>query len=371
MSAKPAMIIDAIRSPMGRPGGAMSQLPPAELLVQVLKTLLDRNGLAAELVDSMLVEWGGSVPAFGRPRSAADLPMNLALTATSGDHMSSQQLIHFAAQSVIAGEHEVVVVAGVEASAGASGVHTLPPGIAAELTAAKWKLSREELDEYALRSNQRAVEVSAAGEFRNEVAPVVVWTPDTQQVVSVDEALQGGVTAKSLAELPPAFADHALSAGYPEIEWVITEGNSAPRAVGVSALLITGERMAKALDLVPRARFRAFASAGGDSEHFAGAVPATRQALARSALRAAQVDHFEVGEPFAALPLAWQAELDVNPDLLNPRGGAIALGEAPAATGPRLMTTMLNALETTGGRYGLQVTHALDGMATATVIERP
>lgn len=396
MRVETPVIIDAVRSPMGshRPGGALSSVSAVELLAQVLSGLMDRNDLDSGLVDDVLICCANqTVDQSGTPWRWASLAAGVSrdIPAASTDRRfdSSQRALHTAAHGVMAGEYDVVVVSGIEStrrvpmgsahlgdgSVGAADARCAPAlapqGISAELVATKWNLTRDQLDEYAIRSQQRAAEVAAAGEFDTEIIPISSWTEETTSVVRADETIRPDTTAEKLAGLKPWFDSPEMRRRFPEIPWRITAGNSSQPAHGASAVLITSERRAVELSLEPRARLHAFAVACADPiAMLTGPITATREALTRGGLRASEIDHFEVDEAFASVPLAWQAEMGVSPDVFNPRGGSIALGHPLGASGTRLMTTMLNALEATGGRYGLQTTCEADGMASATIIAR-
>jgi acetyl-CoA acetyltransferase family protein len=240
-------------------------------------------------------------------------------------------------------------------------------GVSAELIAARWKLDRETLDEYSARSHQRAAATAAAGGFANEIVPITV----DGRVHAADQTVRASTTAEGLAGLKPSFADEAMGARFPEITWSITPGNSSPLTDGASAALIMSEERANALGLRPRARFHEFAVTGSDPLFMlTGVIPATQKVLARAGMTIEDLDVYEVNEAFAPVPLAWQHDLAADPEKLNPRGGAIAIGHALGASGVRLLSTMVNHLEATGGRYGLQTMCEGGGMANATIIER-
>ncbi|MFR9805073.1 thiolase family protein [Pseudonocardia sp. RS010] len=389
-----AVIVDAVRSASGKgkPGGQLSELHPAELLSQVLRSLVDRTGIDPALVDDVIA---GCVTQAGEQavnvaRSAvlgAGLPEHVPATTIDRQCGSSQQAAHFAAQGVLSGAYDVVIACGVESMSrlpigtATLGQDTLGPavarrypdglvnqGVSAELIAARWKLSRAELDAYSARSHERAAATAAAGGFANEIVPVAV--PGADEVLR-DETVRPTTTAEGLAGLRPSFVDDALGARFPEVDWSITPGNSSPLTDGASAVLIMSERRAEELGLRPRARFHGFAVTGSDPLlMLTGVIPATEKVLARAGLAVNDIDAFEVNEAFAPVPLAWQQEFGVDPDKLNPRGGAIALGHPLGASGTRLLTTLVNHLEQTGGRYGLQTMCEGGGMANATVVER-
>ncbi|WP_433685044.1 thiolase family protein [Nocardia sp. CA-119907] len=384
-----AVIVDVVRTPSGKgkPGGGLSDVHPATLLAGVLETLLERTGIDPALVDDVI---GGCVTqsgeqAFNISRTAvlaAGFPESVPATTVDRQCGSSQQAAHFAAQGVIAGAYDIAIACGVESMSrvpmfsNAQGkdanrgplAHRFPEGligqgIAAEIITQRWKLDRETLDAFAARSHRLAAETAAAGGFDNELIPAGTLT--------ADETIRRATTAEGLAGLRPAFADDELEARFPEIEWSITPGNSSPLTDGASAALIMSEDKAKTLGLRPRARFHSFAVTGDDPLLMLTAViPATRKALAKGGLTIDQIDTYEVNEAFAPVPLVWLDDLDADPDKLNPRGGAIALGHPLGASGTRILSTMVNHLEQSGGRYGLMTMCEAGGLANATIIER-
>jgi acetyl-CoA acyltransferase len=245
-------------------------------------------------------------------------------------------------------------------------------GVSAELIAARWKLDREQLDEYSARSHQRAAATAAAGGFDREILPVRVSALDGSPVDHrSDETVRASTTAEGLAALRPSFRTDAMTARFPEISWSITPGNSSPLTDGASAALIVSEEALQRFGLTPRARFHSFAVVGDDPLlMLTGPIPATKKVLAKAGLTIDDIDAYEVNEAFAPVPLAWAQELNADPERLNPRGGAIALGHALGASGTRLLTTLVSHLEQTGGRYGLQTMCEGGGLANATIIER-
>ncbi|MFD4255359.1 thiolase family protein [Amycolatopsis thermoflava] len=388
-----AVIVDAVRtaSGKGKPGGQLSGLHPAELLSQVLRQLVERTGIDPGLIDDVI---GGCVSQAGEQainitRSAvlgAGFPEHVPATTIDRQCGSSQQAAHFAAQGVLSGAYDVVIACGVELMSrvpmgfAAQGKNPFGPavgarypeglvnqGVSAELIAARWKLDRATLDEYSARSHARAAATAAAGGFDREIVPVV--SGNTK--ISTDETVRPQTTVEALAGLDPSFADERLSQRFPEIDWKITPGNSSPLTDGASAVLIMSEEKANALGLQPTARFHTFAVTGSDPLlMLTGVVPATRKALDRSGLTIEDIDAYEVNEAFAPVPLMWQREFGADPERLNPRGGAIALGHALGASGTRLLTTLVNHLQATGARYGLQTMCEGGGMANATIVER-
>ena len=389
-----AVIIDVVRTPSGRgkPNGALSGVHPADLLAGVLGELVSRNNLDPALVDDVI---GGCVSQVGEQsfnvtRTAllsAGFPDSVPGTTIDRQCGSSQQAATFAAQGVIAGSYDVVIACGVESmsrvplgsSLGGqdpfgSLMHERYPnglvsqGVSAELINAKWSLDRDELDEFAARSHRLAAAAADKGDFAGEL--VAVTMPDGT-VMSADETIRAGTTVEGLAALKPAFYTEALAERFPNLDWHITAGNSSPLTDGASAALIMSAERAAELGLTPRARFHAFAVTGSDPElMLTGVIPVTRRILARAGLSIDDIDTYEVNEAFACVPLVWQRELGADLARLNPRGGAIALGHALGSSGTRLLGTLLNELEASGGRWGLQTTCEGGGMANATIIER-
>ena len=388
-----AVIVDAVRSPMGRgkAGGALSEIHPSDLLAGVLKGLVGRNKLDPGTVDDVII---GCVTQVGEQSAT---PGRMAwLAAGFPDHVpgvtidrrcgSGQQAVHFAAQGIMAGAYDIVIAGGVEVMSrepmgsnrlgkdycGPSVTKRYAPGlisqgVAAELVAAKYGLTRDYLDACALASHQRAAEAAKKGHFNNEIVPID--GPNGQ--VTVDESIRPDTTLERLAGLKPSFGSPDAVERFPDIKWKVTAGNSSQITDGAAALLLMSEARAKALGLKPRARVVAFDVRGDDPMLMLTApIPSTERVLKRAGLGLRDISHFEVNEAFASVPLAWQRALDADPAKLNPCGGAIALGHPLGASGARLMTTMLNALERTGGRYGLQTMCEAGGMANATIIER-
>ena len=390
-----AVIVDAVRTPSGRgrASGALAATHPVDLLAGVLKALAERNDLETARIDDVLAgcvtQVGEQSLNIGRNAVlAAGFPEHVPATTIDRQCGSSQQAVHFAAQGVLAGAYDVVIACGVEsmsrvplfAAVGESdpygGLHRarypdglVQQGISAELVAQRWKLRREELDGYALRSHERAWRATAAGAFEGEL--VGVRGPGGEPLAARDETIRPDTTLERLAALPPAFTGLPGAERHPDLEWMHTSGNSSPLTDGASAVLIMSEGRAAELGLRPRARFHSFAVAADDPLLMLTAVvPATRAALAKGGLTADLIDAYEVNEAFASVPLVWQRELGVDDERLNVRGGSIALGHPLGSSGTRLLTTLLNTLEGTGGRYGLQTMCELGGMANATVIER-
>ncbi|MFC9919776.1 thiolase family protein [Agromyces binzhouensis] len=386
-----AVIVDVVRTPVGRgkPGGMLSGVHPVDLLAGVLTTIVDRNDLDPAIVDDVI---GGCVSQIGEQSYnvtrnavlAAGFPESVPGTTIDRQCGSSQQAATFAAQAILAGQADIVIACGVESmsrvplgssAAGAdpfgTRLHARYPdglvsqGVSAELIAQKWGFSRERLDAFAARSHELAAAAGESGAFATEVVPVAGIDR------LVDETVRPGTSVESLAGLNPAFRSDRLAERFPEVEWRITPGNSSPLTDGASAALIMSADAAEKLGLEPRARFRSFSVVGSDPLYMlTGVIPATAKVLERAGLGHDDIDAYEVNEAFASVPLAWLAETGADPEKLNPRGGAIALGHALGSSGTRLLTTLVNQLEATGGRYGLQTMCEGGGMANAYVVER-
>ncbi|MBK0866777.1 thiolase family protein [Saccharopolyspora sp. HNM0986] len=381
-----AVIVDAVRSPMGKgkKTGTLAETHPVDLLAAVLARLTERTELDPGLIDDVLVGCVGqngeqSATPGRQALLAAGWPEHVPAVTVERKCGSGQQAVDFAVQGVQAGAYDIAVAAGVESMSrvpigSARGdadpfgpavreryPDLVPQGISAELVAEKWKLTRAELDDYSARSHERAARARAQGWFDDEVAPVAGLT--------ADETIREGTTAERLAGLKPAFAEkhHARN-----LDWKITAGNSSQITDGAAALLVMSEDRAAELGLRPRAVVAASAVVGDDPRMMlTGPIPATRKVLARSGIPLADIAAFEVNEAFAPVPLAFQRELGVADAALNPVGGAIALGHPLGASGTRLMSTLINHLERTGARYGLQTMCEAGGMANATILENP
>jgi len=393
MALSEAVIVDVVRTPSGRgkPDGELSDIHPADLLAGVLLELVGRTGIDPAIVDDVI---GGCVTQSGEQAGnitrtavlSAGFPESVPAVTIDRQCGSSQQAAAFAAQGVMSGAYDVVIACGVEsmsrapmgsnvqgASLGGELLKTRYPdglvnqGVAAELIADRWGFSRAQLDDYAADSHGRAAWAAASGAFEGEL--VGVPTPDSGSVVA-DETIRPGTTVEKLAQLQPVFRTDRLAERFPQLEWRITAGNSSPLTDGASAALIMSADAAKRLGLRPRARFHSFAVAGSDPLlMLTGILPATRKLLDRSGVRMDEIDAYEVNEAFAPIPLLWREEFGADPSRLNPHGGAIALGHALGSSGTRLLATLLNEVESRGGRYGLQTMCEGGGTANATLIE--
>lgn len=384
------MIVDAVRTATGRRNGSLGGWHPADLAGHLLTALVERNDLDPALVDDVIMgcvtQVGEQGVNLGRNAVlAAGFPETVPATTVDRQCGSSQQALHFAAQGVMAGAYDAVIAAGVEVMsrvplgatmqavgrpfgpgmlgryAGRGGL--VPQGMSAEMVADQWGLARHDLDAYGVRSQQRAARAQAEGRFDAEIVPVAVKDErgvETGPVLSHDEAIRAGTTVEALGRLKPTF----------KVGGKVTAGNSSQGGDGAAAVLVTSEEMAVRLGLAPRARFHTFAVAGVDPlTMLTGPIPATEKVLERAKLGVEDIDVFEVNEAFAAVVLAWLAALRADIDRVNVNGGAIALGNPLGASGARLAATMVNELERSGGRYGLQVMCEGGGMANATVLE--
>lgn len=377
-----AVIVDAVRTPLGKRGGTLSGVHPVSLSAHVLRSLADRTGIDPALVDDVI--WGCvsqvGEQTFDIARTAvlaAGWPESVTGVTVDRQCGSSQQAIHFAAAGLAAGHYDVVVAGGVESMSrvpmfsALAGADPLGPefaarygdvfhnqGLGAEMVVRRWGLSRTQLDEFALASHEKAALAQDDGRFDGQIAPVTL--PDGS-VIARDEGVRRGGSPESLGGLRPAFQPDGGA---------VTAGNSSQISDGAAALLMTTARRAAELGLTPIARVHTAVLAGSDPILMLDApIPATRRALARSGLSIDQIGAFEVNEAFAAVPLAWLADVGADPKALNPHGGAIALGHPLGASGARLATTLLHHLRDAGLRYGLQTMCEGGGQANATIFE--
>lgn len=393
-----AVIIDAVRTPVGKgkPGGSLSGVHPVDLHAHAIRELVERAGIDPALIDDVI---SGAVGQVGEQSSntarwaalAAGLPETVPAVTVDRQCGSSQQAIHFAAQGVIAGAYDVVIASGIESmSRVPMGSQSLgkdffgsevarrypegfvPQGISAELIAAKWNLSREQLDTFAAESHRRAAQAWSEGRFARDVVPIKAPDVNGDLVeVSTDESVRPSTTVEVLAGLKPAFRNELWQQRFPGLDWKVTAGNSSPINDGASAVLITSSETAHRLGLTPRARVHSVAVVGDDPLYMlTGIIPATAKVLDRAGLSLADIDAFEVNEAFASVVLAWQAETGADLSKVNVNGGATAIGHPLGASGGRLMTTLVSVLEQGGGRYGLQTMCEAGGLANATILER-
>jgi acetyl-CoA acetyltransferase family protein len=396
-----AVIVEALRSPIGKRNGSLSGTHPVDLLGTVLQALVERAGVdPAEIEDNItgcVSQVGEQSINIGRNAwLAAGFPEETPATTVDRQCGSSQQAIHFAAQGVIAGAYDLVVASGIEnmsrvpmgsSTTGQNPFGTMmptryegklvPQGISADLIASKWGLTREEADDFAARSHEKAAAATKAGHFQREIFPIKVSGENgATQLLESDEGIRYELNREKMGQLPPAFKNPMFEEMFPgQINWTVTAANSSQISDGASAVLIASREKAEALGLTPRARFVSF-SLAGDSPilMLTAPIPATQRALARAGLSLEDIDVVEINEAFATVVLAWKKELGIDDawfdEHVNPNGGAIAVGHPLGATGAKLMTTMLHELERRGGRYGLQTMCEGGGMANATIIER-
>ena len=376
-----AVIVEAVRSPVGKRNGGLSGVHPAELSAQVLNGLADRAGIDPEIVDDVI--WGCVMQAG---EQALDIARTAVLTAGWPETIpgvtvdrqcgSSQQSVHFAAAGVVAGHYDAVIAGGVESmsrtpmgaslanggnpySAGFKSRYTRTPnqGVGAEMMATKWGLSRTDLDQFSLDSHEKAAAAQDSGAFDDQI--VAIKDPEGN-VVLKDEGIRRGTTLEKMGQLKPAFAE----------DGVIHAGNSSQISDGSAALLFMSAEKAKSLGLKPLARVHTATLAGADPVMMLSApIPATQKALKRSGLSLDEIGAFEVNEAFAPVPLAWLKEIGADEKKLNPNGGAIALGHPLGGSGARIMTTLLYHMRDRGIRYGLQTMCEGGGQANATILE--
>jgi acetyl-CoA acetyltransferase family protein len=379
-----AVIVDAVRTPLGKRNGSLQDWHPVDLAAHALQALVARTDLDPALVDDVVM---GCVQQVGEQAGnvarnavlAAGFPESVPGTSVDRQCGSSQQAIHFAAQGVMAGAYDVVIAAGVEhmtrVPMGASfqgglpfgpkvmaRYDLVPQGISAEMIAERWGITRDENDAFSVQSHLRAARAREEGRFDAEIVPVEVTLDGETRLFAQDEGIRPDSSVEKLGQLKAAFKPDG---------GVITAGNSSQITDGASAVLIMSEDKANALGLRPRARFHTFALAGDDPVLMLTApIPATAKVLERSGLSLDDIDLVEINEAFAPVVLAWAAEHHPDMEKVNVNGGAIALGHPLGASGARLMATLLNELERTGGRYGLQTMCEGGGLANATIIER-
>lgn len=376
-----AVIVEAVRSPIGKRNGGLSGVHPAELSAQVLNGLVNRAGVDPALVDDVI--WGCVMQAgeqaldIGRTALlSAGWPETVPGVTVDRQCGSSQQSVHFAAAGVVAGHYDVVVAGGVESmsrtpmgSSLANGGRPYPDsfkerysqtpnqGVGAEMMASRWGLTRTALDEFALASHEKAAAAQDSGAFKDEI----VGIKDAEgNVISEDEGIRRGTTLEKMAQLKPAFKE----------DGVIHAGNSSQISDGSAALLFMSAAKARELGLTPLARVHTATLAGADPVMMLSApIPATQKALQRSGLGVDDIGVFEVNEAFAPVPMAWLADIGADTKKLNPNGGAIALGHPLGGSGARIMTTMLHHMRANGIRYGLQTMCEGGGQANATILE--
>lgn len=371
------VIVDALRTPIGKKKGKLSQFHPVDLLVPLLRAIVDRNGLNPKEIDdvvtgcvTMTAEQGGNI---GRMAVlASGFPVEVPSFSLNRMCGSSQQAIHSACQAILAGDMDIVIACGVEnmsmvpmgsdmgnfSELLVEKYQVIPQGMSAELIAQKWNISRKELDEFSYESHVKAANATDQGMFLREILPLD--TADGQ--MQSDEGIRRDTNLDKLAGLVPSFLPDS---------GVVTAGNSSQISDGAAAVLLMSREKAEQLGLKPRVKVIARAVVGDDPVMMlTGVIPATKKVLQKAGLSLQQMDVIEINEAFASVVKAWERELEPDMNKVNPRGGAIALGHPLGASGARIMTTLLHTLEDTDGKYGLQVMCIGFGMATATIIER-
>lgn len=378
-----AVIVEVVRTPVGRRNGILSGIRAEDLAAKPLKEVVKRAGISPELVEDVIFGCVSQVgeQGFDIARQAALIagyPVEVPGTTIDRQCGSSQQAVHFAAQAIISGDMDVVVAGGIEnmsrvpmgsnmqgvklSESLTSKYEIINQGLSADRIADKWGISREEMDEFSLESHAKAVAAREAGHFDKEIMPIEVTLPDgTTTIVKDDEGPRANSSLEKLGNLKAAFKEDGS----------ITAGNASQISDGAVAILLMSREKAEELGLKPRFRVVARTVVGSDPTlMLTGPIPATRKVLEKAGLQLEDIDIFEVNEAFASVPLAWLQETGADPKKLNPNGGAIALGHPLGASGGRLMATMLHELERTGGRYGLQTMCEGHGMANATIVER-
>ncbi|PAC35715.1 thiolase family protein [Caldifermentibacillus hisashii] len=380
---KEAVIIEGVRTPVGKRNGLLSGIRAEELAALPLAEVVKRAGIEPGLVEDVIY---GCVTQVGEQASdiarqaalIAGFPIEVPGTTIDRQCGSSQQAVHFAAQAIMSGDMDVVIAGGVESmsrvpmfsnmqgvtysEALTSKYEMINQGLSAERIAEKWYMTKDELDEFSLNSHQKAIQAQDEGRFAKEIMPVEVTLPDgTKTIVTKDEGPRKDTSMEKLAGLKPSFKENGF----------ITAGNSSQISDGAAAILIMSREKADQLGLKPRFRIVARTVVGSDPTlMLTGVIPATEKVLKKAGLTIQEIDIFEVNEAFASVPLAWLKDTGADAKKLNPNGGAIALGHPLGASGARLMLTMMSELERTGGRYGLQTMCEGYGMANATIIER-
>ena len=387
MTQREAVIVSAVRTAVGRRNGRLKDWHPVDLMAQVLNEVVRRAGIEAGQVEDVIVgcvsQIGEQSLNIGRNAAlAAGFPEDVPGTTVDRQCGSSQQAIHFAAQGVLSGAYDIVIAGGVESmSRVPMGSTTQGPGapfgplmverynhglvhqgISADLVAQKWEITREELDAFSLESHRRAARATAEGRLTSQILPIPVKDEEGHEsLFDRDEGIRADTSLEKLASLKPAFKPDGL----------ITAGNSSQISDGASAVLIMERSVAERLGIKPRARFTAFALAGDNPILMLTApIPATEKVLRKAGLTIDQIDLVEINEAFASVVLAWKKATGADLARVNVNGGAVALGHPLGASGARLTIFLLNELERTGGRYGLQTICEGGGTANAMIIER-
>lgn len=378
-----AVIVEMVRTPVGRRNGSLSGIRADELAAKPLAEVIKRAGIPASLVEDVIL---GCVSQAGEQSGdiarvatlIAGFPVEVPGVTVDRQCGSSQQAVEFAAQAIISGDMDIVIAGGIEnmsrvpMGSNRQGVkpseqlsskyELINQGLSAERIADKWEISREEMDEFSLESHRKAIVAREEGRFEKEIMPIEVTLEDgTTTMLKDDEGPRANSSLEKLASLKSAFS----------VEGTITAGNSSQISDGATAILLMSREKAVELGLKPRFKVHTRVVVGSDPTlMLTGPIPATEKALKKANLTIDDIDIFEVNEAFASVPIAWLKETGADPKRLNPNGGAIALGHPLGASGGRLMISMMHELERTGGKYGLQTMCEGNGMANATIIER-
>jgi acetyl-CoA acetyltransferase family protein len=387
MTQREAVIVTAVRTPIGRRNGRLKDWHPVDLMATVLDEVVKRAGIEAGLVEDVIVgcvsQVGEQGLNIGRNAAlAAGFPESVPGTTVDRQCGSSQQAIHFAAQGVISGAYDIVIAGGVESMSrvpmGSTSQGPGAPfgprmnerynhglvhqGISADLVAQKWEIGREALDEFSLESHRRAARATAEGRFTSQILPIPVKDEEGKTFLfERDEGIRADTSLEKLSSLKPSFKPDGL----------ITAGNSSQISDGAAAVLIMERETAERMGLTPRARFVSFALAGDDPILMLTApIPATAKVLQKAGLTIDDIDLVEINEAFASVVLAWQKATGANLERVNVNGGAVALGHPLGASGARITTMLLNEMERSGARYGLQTICEGGGTANAMIIER-
>jgi acetyl-CoA acyltransferase len=391
-----AVIVDAVRTAVGRgrPDGKLAGIHPVDMLATTISALLSRTGADPNEIGDVIA---GCVSQAGEQSGdiarnallAAGLPVTVPGVTVDRRCGSSQQAVQFAAHAIMAGSNDLVVACGVESMSAlpllAARMGRDPfgsvtqrfgqlvhQGISAELVAARWHLNRVELDEFALGSHEAAARATREGCFAKSLIPIsAMQVSGSVETISEDEGIRRDTSMEKLAALPPAFLNTDYKGRFPQIQWLITAGNSSQVSDGAAALLIAEREYAESHGMRPRARLHSFAVVGVDPiMMLTGVIPATQRVLERAGLSITDIGYFEVSEAFASVVLAWLTETKVPRDRVNVHGGAIAIGHPLGASGARLITSLLETLEQNDARFGLAVMCEGGGQANATIIER-
>lgn len=377
-----AVIVEAVRTPIGKRNGSLSHIRADELAAEPLREIVRRTGISPKLIEDVIFGCVSQVgeQAFDVARIAsliADYPVEVPATTIDRQCGSSQQAVHFAAQAILSGDMDMVVAGGIENMSrvpmlsSMQGVALSPEltsryeminqGLSADRIADKWGFSRQQMDEFSLESHEKAVLAQQEGRFGREIMPVHVNVDGEKVVFDRDEGPRSDTSIEKLGSLKPAFQENGK----------IHAGNSSQISDGAVAILLMERKKAEQLGLKPRFRVAARVVVGADPTlMLTGPIPATEKVLKKASMKISDIDVFEVNEAFASVPLAWLEETGADPKKLNVNGGAIAIGHPLGASGGRLMCTMLYEMERTGARFGLQTMCEGHGMANATIVER-